>query len=214
MTSAPSSLAVLPDWVHLPHAEPGNRIGLFGGSFNPPHSGHRMVASVALKRLGLDQVWWLVTPGNPLKVNSDLAPLEDRVRRVQKLADHPRMKVTAHEAVLGSTFTASTIMQLQQRHPSLTFVWIMGADNMASFHYWQDWRQIAENVPVAVIDRPGASLAALSSPFAQSFASSRINEQKARLLVTLTPPAWVFLHAPLDETSSTRLRQSGNSKGN
>ncbi|ADZ72568.1 nicotinate-nucleotide adenylyltransferase [Polymorphum gilvum] len=193
--------------MKLPHAEPGNRIGLFGGSFNPPHSGHRLVAETALKRLGLDQVWWLVTPGNPLKDPSALAPLEMRIHRTSALADHPRMKVTAHECLLGTPYTARTIEMLQNRHPALRFVWVMGADNLASFHRWQDWRSIVARVPVAIVNRPGSGFATLSSPMAQAFHADRLAEEDAGLLPICKPPAWVFLHAPLDPTSSTRLRQ-------
>ncbi|MEJ8476499.1 nicotinate-nucleotide adenylyltransferase [Roseibium algae] len=197
-----------PDWYRLPHAEPGNRIGIFGGSFNPPHSGHMLVAETALKRLCLDQIWWLVTPGNPLKDHSELAPLEKRVHMTRALADHPKMKVTAHEITLGSRFTARTIEMLLVKRPALRFVWIMGADNLAGFHSWQDWRNIMKSVPVAVVDRPGASLATLGSPLAKAFERCRVPEMDAQLLPDLKPPAWTFLHTALDATSSTRLRQN------
>ncbi|MBD1549031.1 nicotinate-nucleotide adenylyltransferase [Labrenzia aggregata] len=192
--------------MKLPHAEAGNRIGIFGGSFNPPHSGHRLVAQTVLNRLQLDQVWWFVTPGNPLKEHGDLAPLEMRIHMTSALADHPRMKVTAYEAVLGSPYTARTIEMLRVRRPSLRFVWVMGADNLAGFHRWQDWRAIAGLVPIAIVDRPGASLSVLSAPMAKAYEKYRLPEKDAALLADLEPPAWTFLHAPLDETSSTFLR--------
>ncbi len=195
------------EWMKLPHAEPGNRIGIFGGSFNPPHSGHRLVAQTVLKRLELDQVWWFVTPGNPLKEHGDLAPLEMRIHMTSALADHPKMKVTAYEAVLGSPYTARTIEMLRLRRPSLRFVWVMGADNMAGFHRWQDWRAIAGLVPIAVVDRPGAFLPAMASPMAKAYEKHRLPEENAALLADLEPPVWTFLHAPLDETSSTFLRR-------
>jgi nicotinate-nucleotide adenylyltransferase len=197
------------DWLKLPHVEPGNRIGIFGGSFNPPHSGHRLVAMTVLKRLGLDQVWWLVTPGNPLKSHSDLAPLEMRLHLTSALADHPRMKVTAFEAVLGSPYTARTVMSLRAMRPAVRFVWVMGADNLAGFHRWQDWRAIVGSVPVAVVDRPGASLSVLSSPMARAFERVRLPEEDAALLPDMAPPVWTFLHTPLDRTSSTDLRRNG-----
>lgn len=196
------------DWLKLPHAEPGNRIGIFGGSFNPPHSGHRLVASTALKRLGLDQVWWFVTPGNPLKSRSDLAPLEMRLHMASAIADHPRMKVTAYETVLGTPYTARTVAALREKRPSLRFVWVMGADNMAGFHRWQDWRSIVGSVPIAVVDRPGASLSVLSSPMAKAFEKYRLPEEDAALLPDMEAPAWTFLHTVLDRTSSTDLRRS------
>lgn len=194
------------DWLRLPHVEPGNRIGLFGGSFNPPHSGHRLVASTVLKRLGLDQIWWFVTPGNPLKDHANLAPLETRLDRTAALADHPRMKVTAYETVLGTPYTARTIVALRAMRPSVRFVWVMGADNLGSFHRWQDWRQIVGSVPIAIVDRPGASLSVLSSPMAKAFEKYRLPEEEAARLPELEPPVWTFLHAPLDRTSSTGLR--------
>ncbi|MEP1573079.1 nicotinate-nucleotide adenylyltransferase [Roseibium album] len=195
------------DWLKLPHVEPGNRIGLFGGSFNPPHSGHRLVAETVLRRLGLDQVWWFVTPGNPLKSHADLAPLELRMHLACALADHPRMKVTAYEVVLGTPYTARTIAALRAMRPSVRFVWVMGADNLAGFHRWQDWRTVLGSVPVAIVDRPGASLSALSSPMAKAYEKYRLPEEDAALLPNLDPPVWTFLHAPLDRTSSTDLRK-------
>ncbi|WP_417771972.1 nicotinate-nucleotide adenylyltransferase [Stappia sp.] len=199
--------------LRIPHAEPGNAIGLFGGSFNPAHSGHRLVAEIALKRLGLDQVWWLVTPGNPLKDHGELASLEARIADVKTLAKHPRMKVTALEAGLGSSYSARTIARLKQMRPRLSFVWIMGADNLSGFHRWQDWRGILGEVPVAVIDRPGATLAPLWSPMAQSFAACRMPERDASLLAQVAPPAWVFLHGPRDAASSTQIRQARKRNG-
>lgn len=200
------------DWLKLPHAEPGNRIGIFGGSFNPPHSGHRMVAQTVLKRLGLDQVWWLVTPGNPLKSHSDLAPLEMRLHLASALADHPRMKVTAFEAVLGTPYTAKTLVALKSMCPSLRFVWIMGADNLADFHKWQDWRRIVDTVPLAIVDRPGASLSVMSAPMAKAYEKYRLPEEEAPLLPGIKAPAWTFLHTPLDEASSTVLRRKRDGK--
>lgn len=200
--------ARFPDWLNLPHAEPGNRIGLFGGSFNPPHSGHRMVAETALKRLKLDQVWWLVSPGNPLKDHSNLAPLPERVAMTKAFATHPRMRVTAHEARLGSPFTARTVSILKSKRPKLRFVWIMGADNLAGFHRWQNWRHILADVPVAVVNRPGASLSPLAAPMAKAYYRQRVKEDQAGRLPLSPSPAWIFLHAALDEASSTNIRQS------
>ena len=150
------------------------KIGLFGGSFDPPHEGHREVSLVAMRALGLDQVWWLVSPQNPLKRN---APSEDLARRVaaaRKLANHPRIKVTGVEAALGTTYTAETLRKLAPRLAGVDLVWMMGADNLATFHRWRDWRTIAATVPIAVFNRPGLALSALSSPAAKALAGARI----------------------------------------
>lgn len=194
------------DWLKLPHAESRNRIGIFGGSFNPPHSGHRLVAETALKRLRLDQIWWLVTPGNPLKSRGELLPLAERIELVGRLTRHPGMKVTAFEVVLGSSYTAQTVEMLRLLRPDLRFVWVMGADNLAGFHRWKDWRGIAGLVPIAVIDRPGASLSTLSAPMAKAFENQRLPERDAAMIAGMKPPVWTFVHAPLDTTSSTELR--------
>lgn len=201
----------LPAWMRLPHAEPGNRIGLFGGSFNPPHTGHLTVAETALKRAALDQIWWLVTPGNPLKDRVALAPLAERVQAVKRVADHPRMRVTAYEALVGTPYTARLLAKLKTIRPRINFVWVMGADNLGSFHHWQAWRSILDNVPVIIVDRPGASLMPLSSMAATAYAPYRHDERLARSLPDTSPPAWTFLHTRLDSSSSTALRR--RSKG-
>jgi nicotinate-nucleotide adenylyltransferase len=197
-----------PDGVRLmlpPHA-PGQRIGLFGGSFNPPHQAHRLVALTALKRLGLDAVWWLVTPGNPLKANGGLPPLEVRIAAARRLAAHPAIHVTGVEAALGTRFTADTIAALTARCPRVHFVWIMGADNLSQFHRWQNWRQIAALVPIAVVDRPGHGLRASASVTARALGRHRIREADGRHLATARPPAWIFLHGLKSPLSSTAIR--------
>ncbi|KZL15996.1 putative nicotinate-nucleotide adenylyltransferase [Pseudovibrio sp. Ad26] len=204
---------VQPDWMRLPYAAPGNRIGLFGGSFNPPHPGHLMVAETALRRLNLHQIWWLVTPGNPLKSNRNLAPLEERVAAAQALARHPRMKVTAYEKVLGTSYTASTVEQLKLRRPHLNFVWVMGADNLSNFHHWQNWQSIIEGVPVAIVDRPKATLSSLSAQVCQRYAFAQLKEKSADHLPECKAPCWTILRGPLDETSSTLLRNRGHTPG-
>jgi nicotinate-nucleotide adenylyltransferase len=189
-----------------PHAR-GMRIGLFGGSFNPPHAAHRLVALTALKRLGLDAVWWLVTPGNPLKAHSGLAPLAERVAAARALARHPAIKVTDIEARLGTRFTFDTIAALKARCPGVRFVWIMGADNLSQFHLWQNWRGIADLVPLAVVDRPGASLRAAGGVTATALARYRLDETDGRRLTMAKPPAWIFLHGLKSPLSSTALRE-------
>jgi nicotinate-nucleotide adenylyltransferase len=188
-----------------PHAE-GLRIGLLGGSFNPAHAAHRAVSLLALKRLALDRVWWLVSPGNPLKDISALPPLADRIAAARRVAADPRIDVTGIEAALGTRYTIDTIHRLRTRCPRVRFVWLMGADNLAQFHRWRDWRSIAALLPMAVIDRPAASLRALASPAAQTLARFRIDESDAALLADDAPPAWVFLHGMKSAVSSTGLR--------
>lgn len=194
--------------VKLPLAYPGQRIGVMGGSFNPPHDGHRIVAETALKRLGLDQLWWLVTPGNPLKATNALPPLAERMASTERFAHSPRMKVTGFERELGTPYTAATLQFLVRRSPGVHFVWIMGADNLATFDRWQHWRRIAGAMPIAVIDRPGWRLKALNGKAARALASSRIPEAKASLLPLCSPPTWTFLTSRLSPLSSSELRAS------
>ncbi|MBE7184581.1 MAG: nicotinate-nucleotide adenylyltransferase [Methylobacterium mesophilicum] len=192
----------------MPHAEPGMAVGLFGGSFNPSHAGHALVAEIALRRLRLDQLWWMVTPGNPLKSTRELLPLEERIRRSEALAPDPRIKVTAFEATLNSRYTADTLRTIKLRNPGIRFVWIMGADNLRGFHLWQRWQTIAETFPIAVIDRPGATLAFLSSKMAKTFDYARLDEADAEVLARRKPPAWTFIHGPRSPLSSTAIRNA------
>ena len=191
----------------MPHLQPGMTVGLFGGSFNPPHEGHLLVAKLALQRLGLDQLWWLVTPGNPLKSGNGLAPLAERLALSDTMAGDPRIRVTAIEKTLGTAYTARTIRHIIRRNPAAHFVWIMGADNLGDFHRWQEWRRIAATVPIAVIDRPGATLTYLSSKAARALDKARVPERAARALPRMKPPAWTFIHGPRSAISSTALRQ-------
>ena len=200
------NVAAPPPWPPLPAHAPGMRIGLYGGSFNPPHDGHAHVSRIALRRLGLDRVWWLVTPGNPLKDSSDLAALEARLQAARALTRDPRVVVTALEADIGTTRTLSTLRWLARHTPHVAFVWVMGADNLAGFHHWHGWRDIARLVPIAVVDRPDFTLPALASPAARALARFRLDEADAARLAGLRPPAWTFLRAPLNPLSSTRLR--------
>ena len=195
--------------VRLPRHAPGMRIGLFGGTFNPPHGGHRLVSTIALARLGLDAIWWLVTPGNPLKANDGLPTLDERIAAAQRLADHPRIVVTGVEADIGTRYTYDTVSFLTSRCPGVRFVWIMGADNLASFHRWQHWRDIAALVPIAVIDRPGSTLKAVNGRAGAWLTPHRIDETDARLLPLARAPAFTFIHARRSDLSSTELRQSG-----
>ncbi|MDO9381456.1 MAG: nicotinate-nucleotide adenylyltransferase [Hyphomicrobiaceae bacterium] len=196
--------------IRPPLALPGQRVGVMGGSFNPPHDGHLIVARTAVRRLQLDQLWWLVTPGNPLKAHDGLAPLEQRMEACRTLAGtDPRMKVTSFEAQLGSAYTALTLEYLKRRFPDVRFVWVMGADNLANFHCWQNWRGIAGMMPIAVVDRPGWRLRALASPAAQALRNSQIPETGAASLATIPTPCWTFLTSKLSSLSSTELRRRG-----
>nr|WP_280519935.1 nicotinate-nucleotide adenylyltransferase [Rhizobium cremeum] len=192
----------------MPHTERGMVIGLFGGSFNPPHEGHALVAEIAIRRLGLDQLWWIVTPGNPLKSHSNLAPLSERLAKCEEFATDPRIKVTAFEQTLGTSYTARTLDYVKARNPHARFIWIMGADNLKSFHKWQQWRRIATTFPIAVIDRPGSTLSYLSSKMARTFDYARIDEDDAGVLWKKKAPAWTFIHGPRSPLSSTALREA------
>jgi nicotinate-nucleotide adenylyltransferase len=187
------------------------RIGLLGGSFNPPHAAHRAISQFAIKRLKLDRVWWLVTPGNPLKDAGALHDLDARAAAARKMADDPRIDVSCLESVIGTRYTEDTITYLRHRCAGLRFVWIMGADNLAQFHRWQNWRRIASQVPIAVIDRPPQSFRALAAPAAQALARYRIPEKDAGLLADCRAPAWVFLTGMKSSLSSTGLRNPDGS---
>jgi len=198
--------------VKLPPYAGGMRIGLFGGTFNPPHEAHLAACLLAMKRLGLDRVWWLVTPANPLKDTRGLTPLNARICAIHAFARHPRIHVTGFEAVIGSHHTFKTISFLRHRCPGVHFVWIMGADNLRSFHRWQKWRDIAALVPIAVVDRLGPSLYATGGVAAQALGRWRIPESAAKSLPFRKPPAWTYLHGLKSPLSSTALRRKIHGK--
>lgn len=197
---------LLKNAMRMPVAGEGQKIGLFGGSFNPPHEGHLNLCDLALKRLELDQIWWMVTPGNPLKDTSQLAPLEERIKKCRVMTTHPKIKITAFEAKYKVRYTADTLRIVQRLRPRNDFVWLMGADNLADFHRWQDWREIANMMPIAVIDRPGSTLSYHSSQASITLSRYRIDEADGPLLSHMKPPAWTFLHGPRSSLSSTQLR--------
>ena len=188
-----------------PHAA-GQRIGLYGGSFNPAHKGHRQVSLFALRRLGLDQVWWLVTPGNPLKTARGLPPLEQRMAGAAEVAAHPRIVVTGAEESFRTRYTADFLDILTRRAPATRFVWVMGSDLLAQFHRWERWRDIAAAVPIAVVNRPGHLTVPLSARAAQALRNYRVDERDATLLAGMEPPGWTFLTGPRTAASSTALR--------
>lgn len=192
----------------FPLALPGMAVGLLGGSFDPPHPGHLHISCEALRRFRLDRVWWLVSPGNPLKARGP-APLGMRVDAARSLVDHPRIEVTDIEARIGTRYTAETLARLARLYPGVRFVWLMGADNLAQLHRWQDWRRIVETVPMGVLARPGARIAARRSLAAQVYARHRLPPGAACLLARYRPPAWCFVNVPMVEVSSTAIRLSG-----
>lgn len=204
MSSAANKTSAL--LVKTPPVWPGARIGIMGGSFNPPHEGHLVVARTALKKLRLDSLWWLVTPGNPLKSNGALPTLENRIEAVESMFNHPKMVATGLERELGTPYTAATVDFLTTRFAQTHFVWVMGADNLATFHRWQRWRDIAARVPIAVVDRPEWRIAALASPAARALAKYRYRERFAATLAQRNAPAWIFLTTRLSAQSSTALR--------
>ncbi len=191
-----------------PVAGRGLRIGLFGGSFDPPHEGHVHVTLQALKRFGLDRVWWLVTPGNPLKPRGP-AELSRRLEAARAIMRHPRVEVTGVEALLGTRYTAETLAALRRRYPGVRFVWLMGADNLAGFHHWEQWGAILRMVPVGVLARPGQQLRAGMSPAARRFAKARLPEGAARSLPFRSAPAWCLVAGPMRGASSSALRARG-----
>lgn len=186
----------------------GQTVGLFGGSFDPAHEGHVQVTLEALKRFGLDHVWWLVSPGNPIKSRGP-ADLGARLERARALMDHPRVQITAIEAELGTTITADTLARLRKIYPDVRFVWIMGADNLANLHRWFRWREVMQSVPVGVLARPGSVLSAPLSRAAFLYRRNRVAAQDARSLPLRPAPAWCYLPIPLRHESSTDLRQNG-----
>jgi nicotinate (nicotinamide) nucleotide adenylyltransferase/ribosome silencing factor RsfS/YbeB/iojap len=185
----------------------GRRIGLLGGSFNPAHGGHLHISRLALGRLDLDEVWWLVSPQNPLKPVGGMMPFAQRLEAALRVAAaEPRIRVSDIEARLGSTYTADTLKTLHRRFPRARFVWLMGGDNLVQLPHWKRWQAIFRTVPVAVFDRPDTALPALAGIAARRFARARIPIMAARHLALMAPPAWVFFHTRLDPRSATHIR--------
>ncbi|MEP3330759.1 nicotinate-nucleotide adenylyltransferase [Sedimentitalea sp.] len=189
----------------FPQARPGQSVGLFGGSFDPPHAGHVHVTREALKRFGLDRVWWLVSPGNLLKARGP-APMDVRLQSARAIMDHPRVTVTDIEARLGTRATADTVARLRSLYPGVRFVWLMGADNLAQFHRWKDWEDIMQTVPLGVLARPGDRISARMSPAARIYRRYRISGGASQSLVHARAPAWCFVNVPMVDLSSTAIR--------
>ncbi|MDQ7774850.1 nicotinate-nucleotide adenylyltransferase [Paracoccus aminovorans] len=189
----------------LPLARAGMRIGLLGGSFDPAHEGHVHITEAALRRFGLDRIWWLVSPGNPLKAHGP-APLASRIAAARGIMAHPRVAITDIEARLGTRMTRDTIAGLQRLYPGVRFVWLMGADNLAQFDRWDQWQDIAARVPIGVIARPGWRMPARFSRAARMLWRARLPESQAGHLADAAPPAWAMINVPLSKLSSSAIR--------
>ena len=189
----------------------GQRIGLLGGSFNPAHDGHLHISKLALERLRLDQLWWLVSPQNPLKPSADMATLPDRLKTAQAVAaEDPRITVSDMESDLGTRYSADTIHALKRRYPDVHFVWIMGADLLKEVHRWKKWRSLFRAIPIAIFARPPYPLRALSSRAARRFAGARIDATRASSLADQRSPAWAYLRTPRNPQSATKIRAGQN----
>jgi len=204
--SEPAVSPVSRDEYQLPPFQRGMRIGLFGGSFDPAHRGHVEVSLTALRALRLDQVWWLVSPRNPLKNHAPANDLASRIARARRITRHPNIRITGIEARLATSTSAQTLDRLLPLLPGVDLVWMIGADNLASLHRWQDWKSIPQRLPLAVFNRPGTALSALASPAARTFARYRIGARDSAGLARSRPPAWVFLPSPNISLSSSRIR--------
>jgi len=191
-----------------PRRHDRSRIGLLGGSFNPAHGGHRDISVEAIRALSLDAVWWLVSPGNPLKDPAGNMPYEERLARARQVADHHRIVVSNFEARRGLQYTVDTLEALRDLWPQMHFVWIMGADSLRDFHRWKDWRRIATLAPIAVFSRPGSTDAAEASPAAEALAAFRLPDEDAPALAEAEPPAWIFLKTVHNPASATAIRQA------
>lgn len=194
--------------IERPYAAPGRAIGLLGGSFDPPHAGHVQITREALKRFALDELWWLVSPGNPLKTHGP-APLPARMEAARSMMRHPKVKITDLEAQLGTRHTAETLEWLLDRHLTTRFVWLMGADNLAQFHLWERWEWIMETVPIGVLARPGHRLPARTSRAAARYERARLPASAAGLLPHCRAPVWCFVNVPMSDLSSTAIRALG-----
>jgi nicotinate-nucleotide adenylyltransferase len=189
----------------LPLAPPGLRVGLLGGSFDPAHQGHVRITEEALRRFRLDRIWWLVSPGNPLKPHGP-APLTERMANARRMMQHPRVAITDVETRLGTRMTADTVAALQRLYPGVRFVWLMGADNMVQFDRWDRWAEIAARLPIGVIARPGWRMPARFSRAARILGPARLPDEQAGLLADCRPPVWAMINVPMSKLSSTAIR--------
>ena len=186
----------------------GMKVGLLGGSFDPPHAGHVHITKEALKRFDLDHILWLVTPGNPLKERGPAA-IAKRVAAAEKIMQHPRVTISDYEARAGTRYTAETLLKLKSDYPQVRFTWLMGADNLAQFHLWKDWRLIMDSVPVGILARPGDRIAARTAKAATIYKKYKISAKRSHLLGASPAPAWCFANVPMIDLSSTEIRAKG-----
>jgi nicotinate-nucleotide adenylyltransferase len=193
----------------LPHARPGAKIGLLGGSFDPPHEGHVHITQWALRRFRLDEVWWLISPGNPLKERGP-AEMSRRIEAAEAMVPDRKVVVTDIEAHFETRFTADTLREMKRRYHMARFTWLMGADNLIQFHLWEDWRWIMDNFPVGVLARPGAQVKAGMSPTARRYRRWRLSRAAASRLPVKKAPAWALLTGAMSPASSTEIRQRGD----
>jgi len=191
---------------HSLNASHGLKVGLLGGSFNPAHEGHRHISLMAMRQLELDRIWWLVSPQNPLKAETDMAPLRVRLEKAERLARHPRIQVTDIETDLGTRYTVDTVRALQNRFRDTHFIWLMGADNMIQLPRWAKWRTLMECIPMAIYPRPGYTLKARLSPAATAYRSAWLDATDAKALPISSPPALCFLEGPQSGLSATSIR--------
>lgn len=189
----------------LPIALPGMTVGLLGGSFDPAHDGHVHITEMALQRFGLDRIWWLVTPGNPLKAHGP-GPLGQRISQARGLMHDPRVEITGIEARLGTRMTCDTVAALQRRYPHVRFVWLMGADNLVQFDRWENWQEIAARVPIGIMARPGWRMPARMSRAARILWRARLPVDRTRQLAYMQPPAWAMINVPMNKLSSSAIR--------
>ena len=190
----------------VPARHDASAVGLLGGSFNPAHAGHREISLEALRRLSLDAVWWLVSPGNPLKDPADNMPYEARLAEARRVADHSRIVVSDFERRKNLQYTIDTVRTLTDLWPDMRFVWLMGADSLAGFHLWRDWRAIAETLPIAVFSRPGHERAALDAPAAQALSAFKVDPAASMTMVQAEPPVWTFFDTTRNPMSATAIR--------
>lgn len=194
------------------HIAPGQKVGLLGGSFDPPHMGHVHISKVARKKFGLDRVIWLVSPGNPLKTRPP-APIARRLQASRDiLGPSPYFGASDIELLLDTRFTAETLNAISHAFPDVSFTWLMGADNLIQFHRWDRWRQIADTVPIGIIARPDQRVAARHSIAAKILAPHRIAERDSHMLGRMPAPAWCFVNCPMINLSSTQLRAAAKNR--
>lgn len=192
----------------IPYLSAGMRVGLLGGSFDPAHQGHLQITKAALQQFNLDQLWWLVSPGNPLKAHAP-ASMECRVRAAQLLVKDPRVVISDIEAQLGTRYTAETLRALRCAYPRVRFTWLMGADNLTHFHRWKDWKEIMETVPIGVLARPGDRISARLSPAARIYRQAMLKAGESQILCGRAAPAWCFVNVPMSNASSSEIRARG-----